>query len=162
MIHFKYRVSDLFCVSAKSFFPPFHHIQHILNRNIHVMHTISSSKNHFFSQWYNEIFLEQTSSCVCLISSLPSAAADPLASHEVQARLRSPLLRRGGSSRSGQRHRGGDRPQTVFCLVRQERERPERRIHCSWSEGALPRLRELLTKTTYPRGFGAEMVLYVL
>lgn len=81
----------------------------------------------------------------------PSAATDPVANHEVQTGLRAPFLRRGGGSWSGQRRHGGHRPQTVFCHVRQKREWTERRIHSSWSEGALLSLRELLTKTTYPR-----------
>lgn len=50
----------------------------------------------------------------------PLAAANPLANHEVQAGLQSPVLCRGGGS--GQRQHGGHRPQTVFCPVRQERE----------------------------------------
>ena len=103
-------------------------------------------------QYSTQFYLEQTYLCANFLSFfLSSAAADPLANHEVQAGLQSPFLCWGGGSWSGQRQHGGHRPQTVFCHVRQKREWTERRLHSSWSEGTLPCLRELLTKTTYPR-----------
>lgn len=83
-------------------------------------------------------------------STNPTATPNPLANPKVQARLGSSFLRWGGSSRSGPRQHRGHRSQKVFCDFRQTRERTERRIRHSWSEGALPKFRELLTKTTNP------------
>lgn len=86
----------------------------------------------------------------CCHSSLPLAAANPLADHDVQAGLRSAVLRRGGGCRPGQGQHAGHRPQTVLRPVRPAGERTEGRLHCSRSEGAVPGVGEHLTRTPYP------------
>lgn len=91
-------------------------------------------------------------------SFLPLAAADPLADHDVQAGLRSAVLRRGGGCRPGQGQHAGHRPQTVLRPVRPAGERTEGRLHSSRSEGAVPGVREHLSRTPYPtRPWGLKL-----
>lgn len=91
-------------------------------------------------------------------SSLPVAAANPLADHDVQAGLRSAVLRRGGGCRPGQGRHAGHRPQTVLRPVRPAGERTEGRLHSCRSEGAVPGVGEHLTRTPYPtRPWGLKL-----
>lgn len=96
----------------------------------------------FFPGIFFFFFLE----CFVAFQTLPSAAAEPLARPEVQTPRRVLALYWRGVSRSGQRHHGGHRPQTVFCPVRPQREWTERGIHRSWPEGAFPGCRRHLIK----------------
>lgn len=98
----------------------------------------------FFLGFFFFFFLE----CFVAFQTLPSAAAEPLARPEVQTPRRVLALYWRGVSRSGQRHHGGHRPQTVFCPVRPQRERTERGIHRSWPEGAFPGCRRHLIKNS--------------